>query len=523
MEKTKSQKKNEPKKKIEFKDKNKDEFKDNKIKDNLKKISKTFINNEPKSDFKTITVSGKTSNTSNKKKDKEKENKNVNFNVLKNKENIIHKRSDSFQIKTNVIKDSLKENSKSENKNSSKNNSKSNTKNNSKSNRKNISNNNSKKTSKKNSKKSLKNITINKKDNEKNDKTEKNKNNNSQFKSRSNNILKQINKENKSNLNTEENIKNKQNNNNIIKSNNRQITTDNKNNENVLFSIKEFNLTETLNIISDIQMQFENSLKETKKPIEEIKKLIDNNINMNNYIPLSESQKNNIIDDIQKSSELRIKNYEMAFFYMKTSLDDIKYSLQNIVEQEEEKNTETIEQEKYSNNSLIDSCYSSENELEKSNENKNVNTKKDELNILKTYENENNNNKNKSKEKTIKRKLIEDTDFQEGIMLENALVIPPKSSGFNYQSVKDMTRTRSKRFCVKEHNNNVNNDNINKEKKNLHIRNKSMNGNNKNYIEIINYNNTDCNINEKNEKNTLSLTKGEIKSKEKIQKDCFIF
>ena len=45
-------------------------------------------------------------------------------------------------------------------------------------------------------------------------------------------------------------------------------------------------------------MQFENSLKETKKPIEEIKKLIDNNINMNNYIPLSQTQKNNITEDI---------------------------------------------------------------------------------------------------------------------------------------------------------------------------------------------------------------------------------
>ena len=57
----------------------------------------------------------------------------------------------------------------------------------------------------------------------------------------------------------------------------------------------------------------------------------------------------------------------------------------------------------------------------------------------------------------------------------------------------------------------------------MHTRNKSMNGINKNYIEIINYDNNNYNINGKNEKNTLSLTKGEIKSKEKIQKDCFIF
>ena len=516
MEKSKIQKKNEPKKKKENKEIIKDELKDNKIRDNLKKVSKTFIHNEAKLESKTITLSGKTSIITNKKKNKEKENKNVNFNLEKNKQIIIHKRSESFQIKTNIIKDSSKENSKSvnKNKNSSKNTSKSNTKKTSKI--------NSIKTSKNTSKNNLKDLSINKNDNEKDDKNEKKYNNSSQFKNKSNNIIKKTNKENKSNLNTEENIQN--NNNNNRNSNYKHITTDN-NNENVLFSIKELNLTETLNIISDIQMQFENSLKENKTPIEEIKKLIHNNINMNNYIPLSESQKNNIIDDIKKSSELRIKNYEMAFFYMKSSLDEIKFSLENIVKQEEEKNSENNNQIQYSNNNILESLSSSENVLENSNEIKNTNltTEKDELNILKTYENENNNKKNKSKEKNIQRKLIEDTDFQEGIMLENALVIPPKSSGFNYQSVKDMTRTRSKRFCVKEHNNINNNDIINKEKNNLHIRNKSMNGNNINYIEIINTENLEFNTNDKNEKNTLSLTKAEIKSKEKIQNDCFIF
>ena len=42
----------------------------------------------------------------------------------------------------------------------------------------------------------------------------------------------------------------------------------------------------------------------------------------------------------------------------------------------------------------------------------------------------------------------EDTDFSERAMLENAFVIPPKNSPFNYQNVKDFTRTRSKRFDV---------------------------------------------------------------------------
>ena len=36
-------------------------------------------------------------------------------------------------------------------------------------------------------------------------------------------------------------------------------------------------------------------------------------------------------------------------------------------------------------------------------------------------------------------------------MLENVFVIPPKNSPFNYQNVKDMTRTRSKKFSVMNH------------------------------------------------------------------------
>ena len=36
-------------------------------------------------------------------------------------------------------------------------------------------------------------------------------------------------------------------------------------------------------------------------------------------------------------------------------------------------------------------------------------------------------------------------------MLENAFVLPPKNSPFNYQNVKDMTRTRSKKFSVLSH------------------------------------------------------------------------
>ena len=92
-------------------------------------------------------------------------------------------------------------------------------------------------------------------------------------------------------------------------------------------------MAETLTIISEIQKQFENSVNENKKPLEEIKQILDNNININNYVPLSNQQKINMTNDIERSSDLRIQNYEQAFKYIKTSLNGIKHSLEDIVTQ----------------------------------------------------------------------------------------------------------------------------------------------------------------------------------------------
>ena len=175
----------------------------------------------------------------------------------------------------------------------------------------------------------------------------------------------------------------------------------------------EFALTETLEIISEIQNQFDNSVKENKKPLEEIKRLIDNNLNINNYIALSDLQKENITNDIERSSELRIQNYNTAFNYIRTSLEGIKDCLEKIVSNEEESEDDIIESDDNSENKTTFLTYRESSTKQGDNE--------------------------------------EDTDFSEGVMLENAFVLPPKNSPFNYQNVKDMTRTRSKKFSVMNH------------------------------------------------------------------------
>ena len=117
-----------------------------------------------------------------------------------------------------------------------------------------------------------------------------------------------------------------------------------------------------------------------------------------------------------------------------------------------------------------------------------------------------NNKEENKKENKIeeKRKSNVDTDFQEGIMLENIVVMPPKNSGFNYQVVKDMTRMRSKNFAVMKHNANIKESNFKEVDKNQKIEEKI---NHENVIQ--NYDNEKINNYEK--------------SKEELKKECIIF
>lgn len=158
--------------------------------------------------------------------------------------------------------------------------------------------------------------------------------------------------------------------------------------------------------------------------MEEIKRLIDNNLSIDNYIALSDLQKENITTDIERSSDLRIQNYQTAFNYIRTSLDGIKDCLEKII---------TNEEESEGFDSSLDIIENDNDDIGEQNEKKVYHTYRG-----KTFKMDNEN-------------VEEDTDFSEGVMLENAFVLPPKNSPFNYQNVKDMTRTRSKKFSVLSH------------------------------------------------------------------------
>lgn len=94
----------------------------------------------------------------------------------------------------------------------------------------------------------------------------------------------------------------------------------------------EFNLLESLRIISEIQEFFESSGNENKKPIEDIKRLLTTSLSLENYISLTVKEKEIIENDILKSSDLRIENYQIAFSHIFNSLEKIKRMFTNIVE-----------------------------------------------------------------------------------------------------------------------------------------------------------------------------------------------
>ena len=246
---------------------------------------------------------------------------------------------------------------------------------------------------------------------------------------------------------------------------------------------KEFSLNETLKIISEIQKQFEDNVRNNKKPLDVIKKIINNEYTIFTYVPLSQFQKENIMKDIERSSELRTKNYEMAFHYIIDAIEDIRKIIRNYVSKEKkkdnnEKNNNNIKDKFEMNEIKEEKEIELEIEIKKKNKikenkkeivKKNINIKKEE----KKKENKIEENKRENKkEKEIKEENIinpntilkktrnkvnnnidniDDTDYKDDIMLENAFIIPPKTSGFNYQLVKDMTRMRSKRFSVFQH------------------------------------------------------------------------
>ena len=93
----------------------------------------------------------------------------------------------------------------------------------------------------------------------------------------------------------------------------------------------EKKLFETINIITKIQNRFEESIRQNKKPMNEINNLINNKTKINNYLPLNKKQKDNILNDANNSSLLRIQNYNTVFNYIYNCLNDIHNSLGNLI------------------------------------------------------------------------------------------------------------------------------------------------------------------------------------------------
>ena len=297
---------------------------------------------------------------------------------------------------------------------------------------------------------------------------------------------------------------------------------------------KEFSLNETLKIISEIQKQFEDNVRNNKKPLDVIKKIINNEYTIFTYVPLSQFQKENIMKDIERSSELRTKNYEMAFHYIIDAIEDIRKIIRNYVSKEKkkynnEKNNNNIKDKFEMNEIKEEKEIELEIEIKKKNKikenkkeivKKNINIKKEEKKKEnKIEENKRENKKEKEiKEEniinpnTISKKTrnkvnnnidnIDDTDYKDDIMLENAFIIPPKTSGFNYQLVKDMTRMRSKRFSVFQHESHLTeilpNTDILNDKKSIfhHSKHNSFGGEDKNIVNnTVQKYNTQINLN----------------------------
>ena len=120
-------------------------------------------------------------------------------------------------------------------------------------------------------------------------------------------------------------------NNNILDNNNISNNSINKN-----LKSKDFSMNDTLNIISELQKQFSNIINENNKPLNKTQKIINiDYLNIYNYVPLSDNEKKNILNDIERTSELRIQNYETAFNFINNSLNSIQNYFKNYMINEE--------------------------------------------------------------------------------------------------------------------------------------------------------------------------------------------
>ena len=224
-------------------------------------------------------------------------------------------------------------------------------------------------------------------------------------------------------------------NNNILDNNNISNNSINKN-----LKSKDFSMNDTLNIIAELQKQFSNIINDNNKPLNKIQKKIDiDYLNIYNYVPLSENEKKNILNDIERTSELRIQNYETAFNFINNSLNSIQNYFKNYMINEENQDL---------NEARLFFDKDKDNETDKEDFDKLKISSSSSSDII--FQNDDNYTNNIITSKRERKKLnFEETDFEEDEIYENAKIIPPKN--YNNENI----RNRSKKFSIKQLNNNL--------------------------------------------------------------------
>ena len=226
------------------------------------------------------------------------------------------------------------------------------------------------------------------------------------------------------------------NNNNISKN----LEFDNININNNISS-KDFSMSETLNIISEIQKHISYIIKDNNKPLNRINKILNKDyLNIYNYVPLSENQKKNISDDIERTSELRIQNYETAFNFINNSLNSIQKFFKNYLRNEENQDL---------NEARLFFDFEKDNETDKEDFDKlKISSSSDDDGSIIFQNDDNYTNNIITPKKNRNKNNIEETDFHEEI-LENAKIIPPNNS----TNEKFTFRNKNKKLSLKQPNN----------------------------------------------------------------------
>ena len=226
------------------------------------------------------------------------------------------------------------------------------------------------------------------------------------------------------------------NNNNISKN----LEFDNININNNISS-KDFSMSETLNIISEIQKHISHIIKDNNKPLNRINKILNKDyLNIYNYVPLSENQKKNITDDIERTSELRIQNYETAFNFINNSLNSIQKFFKNYLRNEENQDL---------NEARLFFDFEKDNETDKEDFDKlKISSSSDDDGSIIFQNDDNYTNNIITPKKNSNKNNFEETDFHEELS-ENTKIIPPN----NLTNEKFNIRNKNKKLSLKQPNN----------------------------------------------------------------------